>query len=126
MRKKVNYLRGKIVNFSKEVSNFFRFTGNENHDFNLKEAAEWTRLYRQLNPGEPFGHYFGKTAIQNILNQPGCVGIRIYNAIDPRTREKHFLVVGVEGSQTDLYNGLIAERCITCPTHCGNPSPLNS
>ncbi|MBI3234723.1 MAG: hypothetical protein HYZ42_11920, partial [Bacteroidetes bacterium] len=45
------------------------FTGHENHDITLSTAGEWTKNYRDANPGQTKGHFFGKDAIQAILNQ---------------------------------------------------------
>lgn len=101
------------------------FTGTEKHDITLAEAADWTRTYRVENPGATKGHFYGKTAIQNILNQTGCVGIRIYYAID-NNGAKQLIIVGANSVENDLYNGLLAERSVTCPPRCGVNNPLNS
>ncbi len=103
------------------------FTGHENHDFPLAQAAEWTKNYRDANPGDTKGHYFGKDALLAILAQNNCVGLRIYYALDDQTpRKKQLIVVGVTPDQNDIYNGLIAERSIDCPPTCGIDNPLNS
>lgn len=101
------------------------FTGKEDHAITLTEAATWTRTYREANPGATKGHFYGKDAIQAIINQAGCVGIRIYYAIDT-TGAKQLIIVGANTSENDLYTGLLAERGIACPTHCGVNNPLNS
>lgn len=101
------------------------FTGNENHTITLSEASGWTREYREKHPGETKGHFYGKTAIQNILNQSGCVGVRIYYAIDP-DGAKQLIIVGAASNENDLYNGLLAERSLPCPSRCGANNPLNS
>jgi hypothetical protein len=101
------------------------FTGNENHDIPLATAAEWTKNYRDDNPGETKGHFFGKDAITEILGQADCVGIRIYYAIND-DGDKQLIVVGVKANQDDLYNGLLAERSYNCPPVCGADNPLNS
>lgn len=101
------------------------FTGNENHAITLSEAAAWTREYRTKNPGATKGHFYGKTAIQRILDQANCVGIRVYYAIDT-AGAKQLIIVGAESNENDLYNGQLAERSITCPPRCGVNNPLNS
>lgn len=58
-------------------------TGNEDHDISLETASDWTANYRAtISGGEILGNYFGKTAIQAILDQDDCIGIRIYYAIN--------------------------------------------
>lgn len=101
------------------------FTGNENHDFPLDTASIWTANYRNANPGAIIAHYFGKTAITNILSQQGCVGLRIYYALDS-TEKKQLIITGVDGNGNDLYTGQLAERSITCPIDCSAANPLNT
>lgn len=101
-------------------------TGNENHDFPLQTASQWTKNYRNASTaGAAIAHYFGKAAIQAILNQEECVGIRIYYALDD-SGAKQLIAVGVKANQDDLYNGLIAERTYPCPTMCSSANPLNT
>ncbi len=101
------------------------FTGNEDHNIPLTTAAAWTKNYRDANPSQVKGHYFGKEAIADILDQADCVGIRIYYALDD-TGKKQLVVVGVKSDENDLYNGLLADRSIQCPPNCGISNPLNS
>lgn len=102
------------------------FTGNENHDIPLSEASAWTKNYRDVNPPDVvIGHYFGKAAIISILSQTNCVGMRIYYALDDNG-VKQLILVGVDASGNDLYNGLLAERSYNCPPQCSTANPLNS
>src|SRR6476661_6474166 len=53
------------------------------HDGDLKTISGWTKNYRVSMPeGATLGYFFGRSVIEAILDQPGCAGIRIYNAID--------------------------------------------
>ncbi|MDP1744914.1 MAG: hypothetical protein Q8L90_05015 [Bacteroidota bacterium] len=101
------------------------FTGREDHAISLSDASAWTREYRTKNPSATKGHFYGKDAIQAILNQTGCVGIRIYYAIDT-AGAKQLIITGVTSDENDLYNGILAERGICCPPTCGVNNPLNS
>ncbi len=100
------------------------FTGNEDHGITLTQASQWTKNYRTANPGAIRGHFFGKTAIQNILNQEGCVGIRIYYALDD-SGVKQLIICGATSDEADIVNGLLAERSKPCPPYCGTKNPLN-
>lgn len=101
------------------------FTGNENHSISLQEASALTANFRNGKPIETIiGHYYGKQAIQNILNQEDCVGIRIYYAQDTNNSPK-LVIVGVKANQDDIYNGLIAEFGNACPNQCSIANPLN-
>ena len=101
-------------------------TGNEPHDITLSQAAAWTKNYRNtITTGQTIAHYFGKTAILAILNQTNCVGIRHYYALDD-SGNKQIIATGVDANGNDLYNGLLAERSLTCPLDCSSNNPLNS
>lgn len=102
------------------------FTGNENHDIPLSEAAEWTANYRATVPtGTVIAHYFGKEAIKAIFDQNGCVGMRVYYAIDG-SGAKQLIICGVKDNLDDIYDGLLADRNFPCPAACGALNPLNS
>jgi hypothetical protein len=101
------------------------FTGQENHNISLADAAAWTKNYRKANPNAVQGHFFGKDAIAAILAQDSCVGMRIYYALDT-AGVKQLIITGVTAEENDLYNGLLAERSIQCPPTCGGGNPLNS
>lgn len=94
------------------------FTGNEDHSISLTDASTLCANYRQNNPGAIKAHFFGKTAIQDILNQTNCVGIRIYYGEDSGGN-KQLVVVGTDANENDLTGGYLAERSITCPPYCG-------
>jgi hypothetical protein len=57
-----------------------RLTGKEGAVIDIRVAAEWTRNHRHRNPGGVISQFFGKEILTRILNQPDCVGIRIYFA----------------------------------------------
>lgn len=101
------------------------FTGNEDHNIPLTTAADWTKNYRDANPGATKGHYFGKDILQTILAQSSCVGMRIYYASDD-AGAKQLVIVGVDANENDLYNGVLGDRSIKCPPTCGINNPLNS
>lgn len=103
------------------------YTGNENHDFPLETASQWTANYRNSLAGSDnvIAHYFGKAAIQDIFDQEGCVGMRIYYALDA-AGTKQLIIVGVDSSGNDLYTGKLAEKSLPCPSFCSAVNPLNT
>lgn len=108
------------------MTNSSDYTGNADHSITLTEASEWTENYRNSMPvGGTIAHLFGRDAIQNILDQDGCMGIRIYYAIDEEEK-KQLIVVGVDSNKDDLYEGLLAERSYPCPDCCSSVNPLNT
>ncbi|MFA6261228.1 MAG: hypothetical protein WC760_07170 [Bacteroidia bacterium] len=104
------------------------FTGNENHSISLEDAAALTKNYRDANINPIIGEYFGQTAIEEILAQTGCVGIRAYFAIcDPTSLEPklRLVICGVDSSENDILN-IIAENGSLCPPNCSTANALNS
>jgi hypothetical protein len=102
------------------------FTGNEDHSITLNEAAMFTFNYRQkVAPDAKIGGFFGKQAIQDILGQENCVGIRYYPG-EMKDGTPVLILVGVDKDGNDLYDGLLAERAMPCPPRCSYLNPLNS
>lgn len=104
-----------------------KFTGMEDHSITLSEAAELTANYRETLTSnvETIAEYFGKDALINLLNQTGCVGVRIYYGLDT-TGAKKLVLVGADADGNDLYEGTLMERGVNCPTNCSADNPLNS
>ena len=103
------------------------YTGNENHTISLAEASALTARYRQqYTPGSCIlGEYFGKQAIQSLLNQLGCVGTRIYYGLDELNVPK-LILVGVDANGNDMTQGEIMEFGFPSPPHNSASNPLNS
>ncbi|MFT7592368.1 MAG: hypothetical protein ACI9UJ_002300, partial [bacterium] len=58
------------------------FNPNQDHSISLAAAAAMTKDYRDANPGARLGDFFGKDALQAIIDQADCVGITYYFALD--------------------------------------------
>lgn len=102
------------------------FTGNEDHSFPLTTASEWTARYRTSVPtSETIAHFFGKQHMKKLLDQEGCVGMRIYYALD-EAGTKQLIITGVDANGDDLYTGLLAEKSARTPPFGGVANPLNS
>jgi hypothetical protein len=100
------------------------FTGDENHAISLEEAAKLTKNFRISAAAEAMlGGFFGKTALSNILNQDGCVGMRIYNA-KFQDGKLTYVLVGVNTAGDDLEDGELAEIVLPCPPYCPKASTL--
>jgi hypothetical protein len=100
------------------------FNPNQDHSITLAEAADMTEAFRTSNPTEKIGGFFGKTAIESILNQPNAVGLKFYFARN--NGELTLVLCGAESNQNDLYNGVLAEDALGDPPYASAPNPLNS
>lgn len=102
------------------------FNGSEASVVTLQEASEWTANFRaSVSPGATIGHFFGKDVLQRILQQEGCMGIRIYYGKEDDGKN-NLVLVGADASENDMEEGIIAERSVCCPPRCGKANQLNS
>ncbi|MFT5724664.1 MAG: hypothetical protein ACI9JN_001783 [Bacteroidia bacterium] len=100
------------------------FNPNQNHSITLVIAAAMTKDYRDSNPGATLGGFFGKDALQAILNQPNCVGISYYYALDGAAPT--LVLVGAKAEEDDMINGLLADHGLPNPPNGSQPNVLNS
>ena len=102
------------------------FTGNEGAIITLAEGSQMTANYRAtINVGETIGHAVGKNLVNAILNQTGCMGIRLYYAMNNKG-EKQLVLVGIDANGDDLSQGVIVDKVPNCPPICGKTNSLNS
>lgn len=102
------------------------FNGNEGAVVTLADASRWTGNYRNTIPvGDVIGLFLGKNQLMKILNQPGCMGIRFYYAIDDNG-VKNLVAVGAEANENDMTSGIILDKCFICPPRCSTKNALNS
>ncbi|NIU00145.1 MAG: hypothetical protein GWN01_04155 [Nitrosopumilaceae archaeon] len=100
------------------------FTGKEDHSISLEEAAGLTENYREnVESGTKIAGFFGREAIEEILDQEGCVGIRYYYA-DMDDGYPVMILVGVDALGNDMIHGKLAERSIACPPWCSEENEL--
>lgn len=100
------------------------------HRITLAEAKVHTRRHREtLGRGKhadaDHGGAFHADQVMAILKQPGCVALRIYHGRNEKGR-RSLVLVGVDGDNKDLSNGIICEVCWECPPWCPTDSPLLS
>jgi hypothetical protein len=84
----------------------------------------------------PDSETFNRTAIDQLLALPGCVGIRIYSGLDDESK-LHSILVGVNEKGEDLIipstttsltedgDGEVVEDGMRCPPNCPPTSTLN-
>lgn len=77
------------------------FKGKEGRPITLEQAKRWTKRYRKENDGAVRAHFYGCDQIRALLDEPGCVGIRIYYAIDDEGRRK-LVLVGADAEENNL------------------------
>jgi hypothetical protein len=103
-------------------------SGREEHHISLKAAAALTAAHRNGPEGKAagavIGGCFGRGIVDEILAQPGCVGIRYYYGRNAAGAPV-LVLVGVTADNQDMVNGTIAEEGYPCPPFCRDANPLN-
>jgi hypothetical protein len=78
------------------------YSGNEDHSITLQEGAAITKAYRlSASSNDALAHYFGGNAIKKVLEQSGCVGIRLYYG-KHADGSSALVIVGVDHNGNDI------------------------
>lgn len=93
------------------------------HQITLAEAVTRTSRWQAANPNAITAVWFAREAIDRILAQPGCDGLRLYNA-QQADGSWTMVLVGTAGREVDLASGELAEEGLPCPPNCDRTSPL--
>lgn len=64
-------------------------------------GAQMISAYRKQNPEDVVSYFIGRNILEEIMAQPGCVGIKFYNAYN-EVGEKTLVYVGVNGEGFDM------------------------
>jgi hypothetical protein len=64
-------------------------------------AQEFITAYEKTHPGENRGYQIGRNIIDQILAQPGCVGISFYYGLN-EVGQKTLVYVGIDKDGKDL------------------------
>lgn len=96
------------------------------HRISLEAAAALTRRSRGAAAKDSQKAYaFHADQVKELLAQPGCVAIRIYNAVQDDGTQT-LVLVGIDASDKDLTGGVMLEFAVPCPPFCNDGSALNS
>ena len=90
----------------------------------LSEAQLYVSEFRKKFPQEIKALFVGENKINQILSQPDCIGIRIYNGFNIAENRLSHVLVGVNANGQDMADGIIVDRMVPCPTMCDSSSPL--
>lgn len=88
------------------------------------QAIDFTHTFQQRHPNEKKAYFVGSNKVEMILEQEGCIGVRIYDGLDSETSEQNRVLVGVNADGEDMTNGIIVEELIPCPSRCDQNSSL--
>ena len=95
-----------------------------NHRISLAEAAAHTKRHRDAKVSEIKAGAFRRDQVLELLNQAGCVGLRIYYGRDT-AGAPNLVLTGIDSADSDLTGGVILELQFPCPPFCGGDNQLN-
>lgn len=98
---------------------------DRDHRVSLDAAATITRSFRGAPPPLARGGAFHADQVRELLDQKGCVALRIYNGKGADGRHT-FVLVGVDEKDHDMTDGILLNFSYPCPPFCGDGSALNS
>lgn len=104
------------------------FNGTEGSAIELEQAAAWTANYRKEAIADASGtvtkaHFYGREILQKLLDQEGCMGIRMYYARD-ENGQKQLVLVGADAEGNDM-QGMVVDTGKICPPDCDTGGNLN-
>ena len=89
------------------------------HSISRAAAAAMTRRYRAApDKGPQLAFMFPRDVYERLLAQPGCAGIRAYEALDEKG-ERQAVLVGVDKNGDDMMDGMLFDLSFPCPPYCG-------
>lgn len=77
-------------------------------EIGLELGTQMVKGYQQSNPSDVHSYLIGRNIIDHILAQPGCVGIKFYNAFDEKgIKTLVYIGVDIRG------NGIVKQSVVT-------------
>lgn len=70
-------------------------------DIGLSEGIQLVKAFKEANPDATQGYYIGRNIIDQILSQPGCVGINFRKCLT-ELNEEHLVYTGVDADGKDI------------------------
>lgn len=89
-----------------------------------EQAVSYTHSFQNENPNAIKSYFVGTDKLNRILEQEGCIGVRIYDGYNAETSKENRVLVGVDLEGEDISTGVIVEELSPCPTQCPKSSPL--
>lgn len=108
-------------------------------DIGLTEGIKMVKAFREANPNATQGYYIGRNILEQIMAQPGCVGINFRKCLT-EMNEEHLVYTGVDAEGKEILeftvvtnagdvikqDGIVADRIIYWDDLNGIIEVLNS
>ena len=70
-------------------------------DIGLSAGKQMIKAFREANPDATAGYYIGRNILNEILAQPGCVGVNFRKGLNEINQE-HLVYTGVDAEGKDI------------------------
>jgi hypothetical protein len=70
-------------------------------DIGLSEGIQLVKAFANANPEATKGYYIGRNILEQIMSQPGCVGINFRKCLT-NLNEEHLVYTGVDAEGKDI------------------------
>ena len=67
----------------------------------LTEGIQLVKAFKEANPDATSGYYIGRNILEQIMAQPGCVGINFRKCLT-NMNEEHLVYTGVDAEGKDI------------------------
>ncbi|AWM14155.1 hypothetical protein NHF50_09880 [Flavobacterium sp. NRK F10] len=91
----------------------------------IDAAKKLINAFKVKYPNEIQCSFVGIEKVNLILNQEGCMGIRLYNGYDEDLERFSPVLIGVDAEGNDM-TAVIIDRTAPCPPDCDTNSLLNN
>lgn len=78
-----------------------KLTAEVGAEVGVELGSQMISSYRQANPTKTVGYFIGRNILEQVLAQPGCVGIKFYNAYNEAGTQT-LVYVGVDVAGNDM------------------------
>ena len=93
------------------------------HRISLADAALHTKRHRDAKATPVKAGALHADQVLALLQQPGCVALRIYHGRDAGGSPT-LVLVGVDGTGSDMVEGILLEETHPCPPFCSAANAL--
>lgn len=126
MEKELIVVKGKVIEQEKG------YHANVGKDIGFEAGAKMIKRHFDENPDDVIAHFMGKNIIEEILAQPGCVGVRFFYGLN-ETGIRQLVLAGVDKDGNNILEfdvvgedgkifkrrGIVADMAKSCPPYCG-------
>jgi hypothetical protein len=95
------------------------------HRISLTQAAALTKRHRDAKVSDVKAGAFHKDQVLKLLDQAGCVALRIYYGRQGDGAPA-LILTAVDSSDSDITGGTILDEHFPCPPYCGGDNSINT